>query len=311
VFHVLDHSYAHLVNHLPAERTLVTCHDVDALVRHRQAGADASRLPSFLADRTARGLARAARVACPSRATAEALADLRAVPGDRIAVVPNGVDVPACSETELAELATALLGPPGRYVDLLHVGSTVPRKRIDLLLDVFAAVAAREPRARLVRVGGAFTERDASQVQRLGIAHRTQVLPVLEREALLAVYRRAALLVSTSEREGFCLPVAEALAAGTPVVVPDLPVFREVAGGAGEFVATVDPYAWSRAILTLIAERDRDELRWRERMERARDRGGRFSWAAYADAMAAEYEVLAHRGSATARALEAGAAATR
>jgi glycosyltransferase involved in cell wall biosynthesis len=311
VFHVLDHSYAHLVNHLPSERTLVTCHDVDALVRHVRGGADSSRLPSFLADRTARGLSRAARVVCPSRATAEALANTGVVAVDRIAVVPNGVDTPACADADLARLAEGLLGPPGSFVDVLHVGSTIPRKRIDLLLDVFAAVAAREPRARLVRVGGAFTDRNTAQIERLGIAHRIEVLPVLEREALLAVYRRAALLVSTSEREGFCLPVAEALGAGTPVVVPDLPVFREVAGDAGEFVAAADPGAWCGVILSLIAERDRDERCWRDRVERARDRGRQFSWVKYADAMAAEYEVLAHRGSAARDAIAAGAAAAR
>src|SRR5213079_1224597 len=30
VYHVVDHSYAHLVHALPADRTLVTCHDLDA-----------------------------------------------------------------------------------------------------------------------------------------------------------------------------------------------------------------------------------------------------------------------------------------
>jgi glycosyltransferase involved in cell wall biosynthesis len=311
VIHVLDHSYAHLVNHLPADRALVTCHDVDALIRHRQDGADASRLPSFLADRTARGLARAARVVCPSRATADALAALGVVPADRIAIVPNGVDRPTCSDASLEAAATELLGPPGTFVDLLHVGSTIPRKRIELLLDVFAAVAAREPRARLVRVGGSFTDRDARQVDRLGLAGRILVLPALDRNALLAVYRRVALLLSTSEREGFCLPVAEALSAGTPVVVPDLPVFREVAADAGAFVSGTDPTAWSATIVSLIAERDRGDDRWQARVERALARRSAFSWSAYTDAMTVEYERVAARHGAAEAALRAGAAAIR
>jgi glycosyltransferase involved in cell wall biosynthesis len=311
VFHVLDHSYAHLVNHLPAARTLVTCHDVDALIRHRQDGADVSRLPAFLADRTARGLARAARIVCPSRATADALGALGVVRADRIAIVPNGVDRPSCSDSRLAAMAIELLGPPGTFVDLLHVGSTIPRKRIDLLLDVFAAVAAEVPRARLVRVGGPFTERDTRQIESLGIGHRILVLPELARDALLAVYRHVALLLSTSEREGFCLPVAEALAAGTPVVVPDLPVFREVAADAAELITGADPAAWSRAIAALIAEREHDQVRWQERVRRALSRSRAFSWSSYADAMAAEYEALAHPGQATEAALSAGAAAIR
>jgi glycosyltransferase involved in cell wall biosynthesis len=311
VFHVLDHSYAHLVNHLPAVRTLVTCHDVDALIRHRQDGADASRLPAFLADRTARGLAQAARIVCPSRATADALDALGVVSADRIAIVPNGVDRPSCSDSKLAAMAIELLGPPGAFIDLLHVGSTIPRKRIDLLLDVFAAVAAEIPRARLVRVGGPFTERDTRQIESLGISHRILVLPVLERDALLAVYRHVALLLSTSEREGFCLPVAEALAAGTPVVVPDLPVFREVAADAGEFITGADPTAWSRAIAALIAEREHDGVRWQAHVTRALSRSRSFSWSNYADAMVAQYESLADPRTATEAALSAGAAAVR
>ena len=30
LFHIVDHSYSHLTNHLPADRTIITCHDIDA-----------------------------------------------------------------------------------------------------------------------------------------------------------------------------------------------------------------------------------------------------------------------------------------
>ena len=63
-------------------------------------------------------------------------------------------------------LTASRLGPPGRFVDLLHVGSTIPRKRIDLLLEVFAAVAARRPEVRLVRVGGRLDLHQIAPVRR-------------------------------------------------------------------------------------------------------------------------------------------------
>src|SRR5262249_21724826 len=128
-----------------------------------------------------------------------------------IAVVPNGVDEPHGSLAELAHLGAELLGPLGRFVDILHVGSTIPRKRIDVLLEVFADLCRTDPRVRLVRVGGTFTDEQRAHAERLGVTARILQLPLLSRDQLLAVYHRAAIVVSTSEREGFCLPVVEAL----------------------------------------------------------------------------------------------------
>ena len=62
---------------------------------------------------------------------------------------------------------------------------------------------------------------------------------------LAAVYRRAALVLQPSEAEGFGLPVAEALACGTPVLASDLAVLREVGGEAAVYRAVGDVPAWS------------------------------------------------------------------
>ena len=63
-------------------------------------------------------------------------------------------------------------------------------------------------------------------------------LPFLDRRVLAAVYRRAALVLQPSEREGFGLPVAEAMACGTPVVASTVPALRE-AGGDGAIYCRV------------------------------------------------------------------------
>lgn len=49
-------------------------------------------------------------------------------------------------------------------------------------------------------------------------------------ELLLAAYKRASALVMASEGEGFGLPLIEAAHHGVPLIVRDLPVFREIAG---------------------------------------------------------------------------------
>lgn len=296
VFHVVDHSYAHLLLHAPVGCGVLTCHDIDAFVPLLDRGAD-SGLPMFLVRRLEAGLKRAAIVACPSRVTADALAGSGLVPRDRVRVVPNGVDIEPLSPAIVEALTADLLGPIGSTVDVLNVGSTIDRKRVDLLLRVFARLAATRPRLRLVRVGGAFTPVQQALAARLGISGRIAMLPALDRHTLSAVYQRAALLLATSAREGFGLPLAEALAAGTPVVATDLAVFREVAGEAATFVATDGDEAWTVAAGTLLDERDAHPAAWERRQVTARARGSMFSWSRYARDMASLYREVAARRS--------------
>ena len=81
-----------------------------------------------------------------------------------------------------------------------------------------------------MRVGGPFTAAQQAQVRELGLGDAIVVLPLLDRSTLAAVYRRCALVLMPSEREGFGLPVLEALACGTPVVASDSPRCARSAG---------------------------------------------------------------------------------
>jgi glycosyltransferase involved in cell wall biosynthesis len=292
VFHVIDHSYAHLALALPAGRTIVTCHDTDTFRGFIAPGTIDTGLPPFLVRRLAAGLRRAAFVACPSRATADDVLAAGLASPAQIVVVPNGADraaVDGKAEREAADL----LSSPAPTLDILHVGSTIPRKRLDLLLDAFALLSSQRPDVRLVRVGGPFTPEQEAHARRLGITARTLVLPFVSRETLHAIYRRAALLVLTSDREGFGLPVVEALSAGLPVLARDLPVLREVAGDAAVFVSSPDPRAWADAAGQLLEERTVSPELWAARSNAARTRAGCFSWRRYAEQMAGLYARLA------------------
>lgn len=289
VCHVVDHSYGHLALSLPRTRTIVTCHDIDAFDQHAASNGHAAGLPDFLVRRLAAGLARAAQVVCPSQTTASALVDRRLVAADRVGVVYNGVDLPDMHASMLEPLTARWLGPVGRFTDLLHVGSTAPRKRIDLLLHVFAEVLAHWPSARLVRVGGPLVPSQQALAARLGVLERIVELPSIDRTTLAAVYQRTTLLLSTSEREGFGLPVAEALAAGTPVVATDMPVFREVGGTAATYARLGATEDWVQAIVTLLREAAEQPEAWKQRQAAARARGREFSWHRYAREMADIY----------------------
>jgi glycosyltransferase involved in cell wall biosynthesis len=294
VFHIVDHSYAHLVHVLPADKTVVTCHDTDAFLPLVEPVRTASGLPKALARRIRTGLQKAARVACVSSVTREELRRYRLLPMDRMVVVHNGVD-PACSPLadEGADRAIERLigAPEAGTVDLLHVGSTIPRKRVDLLLRIVAAVKERQSRIRLLKAGGCFNDQQRDLLRSLGLEADVVALPFLESAELAALYRRAALVLVTSESEGFGLPVIEAMACGTPVVATDLPVLREVGGDAAVYAALGDVDGWRQAVLELLEERTASRLPdvgRRRRLEQA----SRFRWDRHAAAMAAIYREL-------------------
>jgi glycosyltransferase involved in cell wall biosynthesis len=94
--------------------------------------------------------------------------------------------------------------------------------------------------------------------------------------ALAELYRRATALVLPSRFEGFGVPVVEAMASGTPVVLSEDPALREVAGDAGVYG---DPAEGVRRVLA-----DRDRYR-QAGLERAR----LFSWRRSAELTVAAY----------------------
>jgi len=297
VFHIVDHSYAHLAHELAGARTVVTCHDVDAFRCLLASSAARRSLPlRMMARRTLAGMRQAARVCCPSAATRDALVANALVSPARLVVIPNGVH-PACSPRpdEAADAAAAhLLGPADpKVAEVLHVGSTIPRKRIDVLLRSLAAARNQFPNLRLVKAGGALTADQTRLAQALGLEDSIVTMPFLEPARLAALYRRAALVLMPSEAEGFGLSLIEAMACATPVLAGDLPVLREVGAEAAVYCTVADVPAWSAAVVAMLRERAGNPEQWAKRRADAIRRASRFSWAAYADRCAALYREIA------------------
>ena len=71
---------------------------------------------------------------------------------------------------------------------------------------------------------------------------------------LLHCYRHARALVNVSLCEGFGLPLVEALRHGLRVIASDIPVFREVAAGAAEFVPPGDAERLAQAVASILRE---------------------------------------------------------
>jgi glycosyltransferase involved in cell wall biosynthesis len=194
---------------------------------------------------------RAARLAAcvltVSDRTRRDLEELYGVPAQRIVVTPNGVD------------PVFRPGESGSRDYVLAVGSIEPRKN-----HLAALEAARAVGLPFVVAG---PERDrslAGELRRRG----ARLEGYVEHDRLAELYRGAACLLQTSRYEGFGLPVLEAMASGTPVVIVPEPALEEVAGGAA---VVADGDELPAAIRWALAERDR--LVWAG-LERARA----FSW---------------------------------
>ena len=171
-----------------------------------------------------------------------------------IAVVPSAIDVGAfAAGTRSAELR-ARLGADGDAPLVLVVSRLGIEKNVELAIDA----AARAPGLRFAVAGdGPYRAALEERAQRLGVADRVRFLGAIERERLPDVYASADafLFASTTETQGLVL--AEALAAGLPVVAAESAASRDVLGGAGIFVPS-DPAAAAAALIESAA-RGRDQ----------------------------------------------------
>jgi glycosyltransferase involved in cell wall biosynthesis len=296
VFHVVDHSYSQLVHELPAERTVVTCHDLDTFRCLIEPSRERRSLAfRAMMRRTLGGLRKAAIVTCDTAVVRDELIAHGLVAPDRLRVVHNGVH-PACSpEPDAAADAAAaqLLGPEQGALEILHVGSTAPRKGIDVLLRIVAAVrASMGSRVRLVRVGGPLTADQQTLARRLGIADVVVSLPFLSRPVLAAVYRRASVVLVPSRAEGFGLPVVEAMACGAAVVASDLAALRETGGNAATYCPVGDVREWHNVIVELLLHQNTRVGQDASRRRAAVEHASQFSWRAYARQMESIYAEL-------------------
>src|ERR1019366_5759348 len=125
---------------------------------------------------------------------------------------------------------------------------------------------------------------------RLAISDALLQPPKLDRSVLAGLYRRAAVVLVTSEAEGFGFPVLEALACGAVVVASDLPTLREVGGNAVLYAPMGDVSAWTAMVSAALDQPNSAPSR-ETRLARART----FTWEQHAQRLRDAYADLAKR----------------
>ncbi len=173
-------------------------------------------------------------------------------------VIPNGLDItPFGQLPEKGRLRRSLGVPPDGTLSLF-VGRLHKEKRLDLMIEAFASLAQRLPNAHLLIVG---PEGDGSgkkaqrQVEGLGLSHRVHFAGLLTGMALMQGYADADLQILLSHRESFAMVVAEAMAAGLPVLVTEqVGLAEEVAKAGAGYRVAAEREGIAKSWLSLLAD---------------------------------------------------------
>ena len=240
------------------------------------------KLPSLFPDRNRfqrrveRLVRRSSAVIAISQRTREDLCELLGVDPERVHVVYPGRGeafrpVPPAEAARVAER----YGIRQRYV--LYLGGFGPHKNVATLLRAYERARRQGAlAAKLVLAGNPrWGEMTSSVLETLRVREEVIVPGPVPAADLPGLYTGADCFIFPSRYEGFGLPVLEAMACGTPVIVSDRGALPEVAGQAGVFVDPEDAEAIARAMCEVAGDPNR-----RARLaEAGLAQAARFSWA--------------------------------
>ena len=180
-----------------------------------------------------------AGVVTVSHTVKQDIVQLLDIPSERIEVVSGAADGHLFNgQRDNKAIARVLVQHGLKSPFFLFVGLAHKRKRLDWLFSVFARLKAERGLCPpLVMVGdyGAYQGELEWLVVANDLGSQVRFLGRINDAELVNLYHGAAALVISSVDEGFCLPAVEALACGTEVIVPDIPIMNEVVSEQGRY----------------------------------------------------------------------------
>ena len=177
------------------------------------------------------------------------------------AVVPLLIDMHAKSDEPDPALAESLARRKERQggADLLYVGKISPHKAphdLVKMLDVLRRTD--DPHARLHMVGSplgeAYEPALRSFIEELGLADAAFLPGSVTGAELEAYYQAADVFVCASDHEGFCVPLAEAMGHGVPIVAYGVTAVPETVGSAGLVLPDKSPVAFAAAVARVLRD---------------------------------------------------------
>jgi glycosyltransferase involved in cell wall biosynthesis len=202
------------------------------------------------------GLRRAQALIAISAWTRRTLQVALGIPLERIYVVYPALDHNKFRPMPVPEQFRAHYGLDAEAQYILYVGSDDPRKNLSTLLKAFALLKQRISNVKFLKVGMPYfveaRKRLLMLIETLGLRGDVLFFDDVADDVLPLFYNVADVLAFPSLYEGFGLPLAEAMACGTPVICSDTAVFREVAGDAALFVDAQDVEMWADVLADFL-----------------------------------------------------------
>ncbi|MCX6245737.1 MAG: glycosyltransferase family 1 protein [Bacteroidetes bacterium] len=194
---------------------------------------------------------------------------LTGITREKIAIIHNAVS------GALQRMPAKETAEKGKYI--LSVASLDPRKNLAGLVAAYK-MAGIEKEFRLVLAGKSDPIFNIKITEEI-LAHSTGYVTDDE---LSSLYQNAHFFVYPSLYEGFGLPPLEAMSLGCPVILSDIPVFREIFGDAAHYVDPMDPGSICKGILHVLG----DEQYRKELIRRGHERAKLYSWVGSASKLA-------------------------
>lgn len=165
---------------------------------------------------------------------------------------------------------------------VLWIGRIEPYKRADVMLEAMKTIAAKLPGARLVLIGEGSARRGLeARARELGLADSVRFTGFVSEQEKIDWLRQAAVVVNSSEKEGWGMTVIEANACGVPAVSSDVPGLRDSTrhGVTGLLYRYGDAAGLAESVLRVLA----DDAGYRRMCEAALQWSAKFTWESVTD----------------------------
>lgn len=227
------------------------------------------------------------KIIVPLNAVKEDVMQTFGISEDKIVVTKEGVSGSKYQVSSIKGKNTKYKIPDTKY--FLYVGNAYPHKNLEFLIDAFVDFKKEtKDDVHLLLVGkdDYFYQRLRDQVIRRklsGIIFKHN----LSDEELFALYSGAKAFVSPSLMEGFGLPPLEAMGSGIPVLLSDIPAFREVCQDSAWYFDPIDKLSLAKALRVVY---DVDHKTHEQKIAKGLNRVKDFSWEKMAQQTLAVYE---------------------
>lgn len=233
---------------------------------------------------------RADIILVPSFSTKKDIVEIYKIPEEKIKVLYLGVnkDIFKPIEKDISKMKLRKYFDEEKYI--LTVATSIKRKNLPFLLDVYAALKEKNIEEKLVIIAGSnsLKKEILNLIKQKNLEKCVYCFAEIPEDDLPYFYSAAELFVFLSLYEGFGLPVVEAMSCGVPVIVSNISSLPEIVKDAGICISPYDKDEAVGQILKVINDSDlKSKLK-----EKGLERSKLFDWKKFAESVVEIYEKL-------------------